>query len=148
MEATDRDHSPTHEQTEVRAALTFLSVKVTEPQLQSSQAETGGASVHVEPSIGHLDVQAWLSYLLEQAHDEGPQSHALAGELRMLSDLGDQAEEDPGGRTCRDDSSPPVNARWVGQRPITGFLIVCTDPSGRHLHDTPGVVAALPDDDI
>ena len=37
--------------------------------------------------------------LLEQAHDEGPESHAVAGEEGALLDLGDQAVEHTGGWT-------------------------------------------------
>lgn len=72
----------------------FLTLKVTEPEFQSSQ--------------------------VKQAHDEGSQSHAVAGELGTLSDFRDQAVQDPGRRT---------------------------DPS-RDFHHIPGVVAALPDDEI
>lgn len=40
--------------------------------------------------------------LLEKSHDEGSQLHAVATQLGTLSDLGHQALQDSGGRTCRE----------------------------------------------
>lgn len=42
-----------------------------------------------------------LACSLEESHDEGPQLHAVAAQLGAASDLGHQALQDPGGRTCR-----------------------------------------------
>lgn len=39
-------------------------------------------------------------HVLKQPHDEGSHSHAVGGELRALSDFGDQTVEDLGGWTC------------------------------------------------
>lgn len=41
-----------------------------------------------------------LACLLEESHDKGSQLHAVAAQLRTLSDLGHQALQDFGGWTC------------------------------------------------
>lgn len=51
--------------------------------------------------------------VLKQAHDEGSQSHAVAGELRTLSDFWDQAVKDPGGWAC---SRVGLSSKRVHQR--------------------------------
>lgn len=95
-----------------------------------------------------------LACSLEESHDEGPQLHAVAAQLGAVSDLGHQALQDPGGRTCR---------KWETRKTLAldktntlrNVLKKCFKKSGRcvtgrgrRLHHAPGVVPPLADDEV
>lgn len=80
----------------VGRALTFLTLKMTEPEFQRSQAKESKVISEQIALACRVFFGIIRENLLKQAHDEGSQSHAVAAELGTFPDFGDQAVKDPG----------------------------------------------------